>query len=257
MTWSEWRAYFERNAERPLPPIDGATGLAAGQAALLAGSLARFQIGETGEGRIVREIAASPLPGTDRDYGRAVALFIKEEGRHARILALAVRALGGQLLATTWTKRAFEICRRLLGARLELLVLLVAEVVGIAFYSLLAARLPGSAIGAALAQIAGDERAHREFHREFFRRQAPPGLRRRLFELAFAAGCQVALLVVLCDHRRTLRALGIPLPASARWMVALARETGRLDTPPRPPAVAGVGAVARTSALTGLGPEVA
>jgi len=225
-------------------------GLAPAQAALLAGSLARFQIGETGEGRIVRELAASGLPGLDHDHGRAFALLIKEEGRHARILALAVRALGGRLLATTWTKRTFELVRRLLGVRLEVLVLLCAEVVGIAFYSLLAARLAGSALGAALAQIAGDERAHREFHRDFFRRQAPPGPRRWLFEATFAAGCQVALLVVLCDHRRTLRALGIPLGASARWMVALARETGQLDAPPRAPAFAGVDAV-------GFGPEVA
>jgi hypothetical protein len=104
--------------------------------------------------------------------------------------------------------------------------------VGISFYGLLAARLPPGALRAALAQIADDERAHREVHRDFFRRQLPIGPRRWLFSAAFAVAGQVATLVVLWDHRRTLRALGVPLLPAARWMAALARDTGRLGLAP-------------------------
>ena len=186
--WSRWRAHFERNRGRPLPRTDGAEALASlapAQTEALARSLARFQIGETGEGRIVGAVARSHMAGIDDDYRAALALFIQEEGRHARILAALVRTLGGQLLATTWTERMFVRARRLAGIRFKLLTMFAAEVVGIGFYGGLAACLPPGATRAALEQIARDERAHLEFHRRFFAIQAPGGWRRALFLTSF------------------------------------------------------------------------
>jgi hypothetical protein len=229
-TWAGWRERFERNARRPLPPVgaraDIDAALPAAAVAALAGSLAKFQIGETGEGRIVGEVGRSRLHGVDDDYRRAVALFIKEEGRHARVLAAAVRMLGGRLLSTTWTRRLFVVARRLSGVRFKLLVLLAAEVIGIGFYGALAAHLPGGALRAALEQIAADERAHLLFHRDFFRVQAGRGWRRALFRVGWALVGHAAALVVLLDHRRTLRALGVPAAALARQLRALIAEAG-------------------------------
>jgi hypothetical protein len=226
--WAEWREYFARNARRPLPPVgdraDIDAALPAASVAALAGSLARFQIGETGEGRIVGEIGRSRLGGIDGDYRRAVALFVKEEGRHARVLAAAVRMLGGRLLATTWTRGLFVVARRLAGVRFKLLVLLAAEVIGIGFYGALAAHLPPGALSAALEQIAADEQAHLLFHRDFFRVQAGRGWRRALFRIWWGLIGHAAALVVLLDHRRTLRALGIPAGALARRLFALVAE---------------------------------
>ena len=150
--WSWWRAHFERNRARPLP-FEGPAALPVAQARALAWSLARFQIGETGEGRIVGAVARSRMPGIDDDYRRALQLFIGEEGRHARILAVIVRALGGSLLAGTWSAGAFVVVRRLLGIRCKLLAMFAAEVVGIAFYGALAASLPRCAIRQALDRL--------------------------------------------------------------------------------------------------------
>ena len=97
--WTYWRTHFETHAGRPHPgaPTDIDRMPAAWREPLCA-SLARFQLGESGEGRIAREIQRSRIPGIDADYHVALALFVKEEGRHARILAGMVRGLGGVLL---------------------------------------------------------------------------------------------------------------------------------------------------------------
>jgi len=206
--WSRWRQYFEDNARRPLPAVR-AEGVPPEWWAPLGRSLAIFQVGEGGEGRIAREIERARLAGIDDDYRAALKLFVKEEGRHARILAAMVRALGGSLRRSTWTDRLFTRGRRLLGLRLKLLVLLAAEVIGIGFYGLLAERVGACPLGQALREIAGDEAAHLEFHCAFFREQTRAPWRRALFTAAWFAVGSAACAVVLLDHRATLKALAI------------------------------------------------
>ncbi len=225
--WSFWRAHFERNRRRPLPPICDVAALPAAPARALAWSLARFQIGETGEGRIVGSVARSRMAAIDDDYRCALALFIAEEGRHAHVLALMVRALGGRILRGTWTERVFVVARRLLGIRCKLMMMFAAEIVGIGFYGALAAHLPRCPTRAALEQIAGDERAHLLFHRQFFALAAPGGWRRALFRAAWAVVAPAAALAVLWDHRGTLRALGIPARGLRRRLFDLIRQGAR------------------------------
>ncbi len=208
-SWAGWLAHFERTAARPLPEV-GRVEVDSEVRVRVARSLAVFQRGEAGEGRIAKEIDRVELQGIDDTYRRALRLFIAEEGRHARILAGAVRALDGEILAATWTDRLFVWGRRLAGVRLKLLVLLAAEVIGITFYGLIAGALGGE-IGRALEEIARDERDHLDFHVDFFRTEATSVLRGWLFRVAWAAVGTAACLTVLLDHRATLRALGIPV----------------------------------------------
>lgn len=221
---SPWRTHFERNAARPLPTVT-ADGVPAGWRAPLARSLAIFQVGEGGEGRVAREIDRVTLPGVDDDYRAALRLFVKEEGRHARILAGMVRALGGALRRSDWTERLFVRGRRLLGLRLKLLVLLAAEVIGLGFYGLLSDRLGACPIGQALRDIAADEAAHLEFHCEFFRHQTASAPRRLLFVLAWWSLALAACGLVLLTHRPTLRVLEIR--GAPRRMLALVRDVHR------------------------------
>jgi hypothetical protein len=229
--WSTWHAHFLENARRPLPaaPADVREVPAAWRGPLAA-SLARFQIGEGGEGRIAREIDRAEIPGIDDDYRAALKLFVREEGRHARILAGLVRALGGELLRATWTERLFVRGRRLLGVRVKLLVLLVAEVVGLGFYALLAGRLGRGELAAQLRAIADDEAAHLRFHCAFFRGRAGP---RTPLRAAWWLVVALACAAVMVDHRRTLRAMGIPARTAARRFAALARAVDRELAAPR------------------------
>ncbi|HKC24276.1 MAG TPA: ferritin-like domain-containing protein [Thermoanaerobaculia bacterium] len=223
METAAWHRHFVQSSLRPLPStaFDG-TAIPEPLRSCLARSIATFQLGETGEGRIAAEIRR--LRGVDEDYCRALTLFVKEEGRHARILAGLVRSLGGELLARQATARLFVAARRLLGVRTKLLVLLAAEVIGIGFYSILAERAPDAVLAAALGEIADDERHHLAFHSDFFRARATTPLRRGAFRAAWLALSTAAAATVLGDHRRTLHALGVPVRDAACRLFALARH---------------------------------
>jgi len=221
MQWTHWRARFEARSERPRPPIDDTAEIPPALRAALAGSLARFQLGETGEGRIVTDLRrradAWGLPG---DYLEALRLFIAEEGRHAAILGTAVRALGGRTLARTWSAGVFSRVRRVAGPGLELLVLLAAEVAALSFYGTLVERLPSGPLRAALQQIAGDEAVHLRFHVEFLCSALPSPMARSAVATAFSGLGLAASAVVIADHGTTLRLLG----SSRRAVLGRARE---------------------------------
>jgi len=226
--WTSWRTHFETNACRPLPgaPTD-IDRLPPTWRGPLGASLARFQLGEAGEGRIAREIQRARIPGIDADYCAALALFVKEEGRHARILAGMVRSLGGELLHDNWSERLFVSGRRLLGLRCKLLVLLVAEVVGLVFYGALARRLGQCTIAEQLRQISDDEARHLEFHVDFFRTQMTGPAARALFRAAWWPIAGLACAVLLLDHGKNLRALAITRGEVARGLLRSLAEVDR------------------------------
>lgn len=230
-TWTEYRTHFENNALRALPDTSSAHGVPADARDEVTASLARFQLGESGEGRIAHEIDHFHSHAIDDDYRAALKLFVKEEGRHARILGALVRSLGGALLEKTWTEALFVAGRRVLGIRLKLLVLLAAEVVGIGFYRAIGERLGDGTVRHALLQICADEEHHLRFHRAFFLRSAPSGLTRLVFLAAWALVGGAACAVVLLDHRRTLRVLDVPLSVAARTLIALLADAAALQAP--------------------------
>jgi len=200
-----WRQWFERNAMRPFPKLED-PGLPAEIRDRLASTLARLQAGETGEGRIAHEVRKAGLG--DADYHRAIELFVREEGRHAKILGLAVRALGGRPIPTAWAAQSFKAVRGVFGPRTKLLVLLAAEVIAIALYRSLQSSMPNGSLADVLREIGDDEEAHLAFHCDFFRTQTNTRPRLWLFRLAWAPCAAVCCAVVLLDHGATLRTLG-------------------------------------------------
>lgn len=227
--WSAWRHHFEQNASRPLPsPGDLREVLPPETCRLLLPALARFQVGECGEGRIAREIFRADLPEIDDDYRAALGAFIREEGRHARILAAHIKTSRGTLLHDSWTRRVFSVGRRVAGVRTELVALMAAEIVGIAFYAEVGRHLPPCPLRDALVQIATDEQAHLDFHAAFFARQlrAEPRWRPVFIGLWMSAITAGATLMVL-DNREVLRALGIDPAGMWRWQMRRARSVTR------------------------------
>lgn len=238
MTFHHWRTHFDAQAARPLPPLD-VPALTPRRRQALTRSLEKFQLGESGEGRVAHEIDRVTLPGVDADYRLSLKRFVAEEGRHARLLGLMVEALGGALLPRSWTERVFVRARRMLGVRFKLLVLLAAEVIGITFYGLLARALPEGRLAAALEQICRDEEAHLRFHADFFLAQRARPLAHLLLRAAWWVVGPLAALTVLLDHRETLRAFGVPLSEAAGRMLGRVREASqRMSAPAAAPTLA-------------------
>ena len=213
--WRHHRRLLEDKACRPLPLLGELPPRERWDP--LASVLARFQLGEAGEGRVARQIDEVRMPGVDGDYRAALKLFVKEEGRHARILAMLVRRLGGELLHHQGSNDLFRRCRRLLGLRFKLAVLLVAEVVGGVLYETLE-QAWGEAGGVpALREIAGDECHHLRFHSAFLAGQSRRWPRRLGLRASFWLVGLGAMAVVLAENARDLRRLSLsPLAVGAR-----------------------------------------
>lgn len=207
-SWQDWVEFFSARANRPLPSLPD-TKPGRPVPVSVARSLAIFQLGESGGGTIIEQARSSAIPEIDAAYAEAMALFVREENRHADVLALCVRMLGGELIRKNWTARLFVWSRRLIGLRLKVVVLLTAEVVGICYYHLLASRIPSAQIRNWLDELVRDEKSHLEFHCMFLRSQVSNRRRRWLFTLTWRATMLAAAIAVLIDHRAAIRDVGL------------------------------------------------
>lgn len=216
MLGTAWLAYFESNAREDRAPTLGlATELPRALYAPLAESLGRFQLGESAGGKIHEDIVTCRDAALDAPTRRAIQLYIEEEWRHARELALIIQALGGELQRAHWTNGAFTACRRLLGLRTKMMTLAIAEVVGIVYYRALAAGLGSPALAASLSRIANEESRHLDFQAAFF--DAALGVTPRAVREPYRwllRGSMWAVLTAACavlwlDHRALLRHVGL------------------------------------------------
>lgn len=216
--WREWRELFESRSQRPLPELDESRAYARLPPSL-AKSLAIFQLGESGGGTIVEQARYSKLPQINEHYAVAMALFVKEENRHADILALCVENLGGELISKNWTARLFVFARRLIGLRLKVVVLLAAEVVGICYYHLLSRSLAPCQIKDLLRELVEDEESHLQFHCDFLRSQTSSRWRRGLFITVWRSTMLAAAIAVMIDHRAAIKDMQLGLALVwRRWV---------------------------------------
>lgn len=207
MDFHVWRRYFLGNKRRrPEPRFDAPVDLAPATRAILATSLAHFQLGESGDGGTLLRGARFHSPGPG--FEEAAALFVAEEQEHARLLAGLVQRFGGELVSTHWTHTTFKALRHLAGLDFEMQVLLVAETLGTAYYRLLSRRCTDPAIADACVLILRDEEAHLRFHADNVRARARGTFRAALFRLRLGTILRAASLAAWLDHGSALRAFG-------------------------------------------------
>nr|WP_245914457.1 ferritin-like domain-containing protein [Amycolatopsis sulphurea] len=194
----DWRAEFEAEARRrrtrPEPEWSGGARLDP----VVVRSVERFQVGESGDGENL--IA---------DAGRhrvAVGLFLEEERNHARLLANPLATAGVGTIAGHWSDTLFVRARRALGVRLELMVLLIAELVALGYHRALRDGSGDRLATDVAARILADKERHVPFHVDRFREL---GIR-RVVRPAWRVPTAAALAIVLFGHGRALRTLGVP-----------------------------------------------
>lgn len=218
VNWQEWKSFFERRADRPLPVVSTSSEYGSLPQSL-AHSLAIFQLGESGGGTIIEQARNSSIREIDDDYADAMALFVKEENRHADVLANCVRLLDGELIKENWTAKLFVGARRLIGLRLKVIVLLAAEVVGICYYHLLSSQMPACDIKNWLSDLVRDETSHLYFHCQFLRTQTTSKWRQLVFKAVWRSVMVAAAIAVMIDHRAAIRDMSLSIGTVwHRWM---------------------------------------
>ena len=205
---TRWLEYFEGRQGRELDaPTDTSFEEQPGREAV-ARSLARFELGESGDGERLRRLAVQT---GDAAYSRAIELFVAEEDQHARWLGILRRRFGGERLTSHWSASAFVVLRHLGGLRREICVLLTAEVIALTYYRVLALANPDPVLQAACERILLDERGHVAFHRAALSREFAglPAAGRTLGVISWRAFVLVTAKAVAWDHRAVLELAGV------------------------------------------------
>jgi len=211
VTARNWLAYFQENAQRRMPIAweKGVSPEWSLRAALIA-SLQRFQVGESGEGNHLKTCAAQT---GDAEYCRAIELFMAEENYHAQMLAGVLRAMGAPLLKGHWSDAAFIVIRRFAGLKMELSILMVAELIAKRYYRAVHDATGDPNLRTICAQILRDENAHVAFHCDTLSRAfaSMPPLKSRAIRFCWKRFYRLVCLVVACDHRGVLRAARVSM----------------------------------------------
>jgi len=210
-----WLEYFERRRGVELDAPLQAPFLERPGRAALARSLARFELGESGDGARIRGLAEREVGAT---YARAVKLFVAEEAQHARWLTILRERFAGERIDSHWSDRVFVVLRHTGGLRREILVLLTAEIIALSYYRVLALAYDDPVLSAACERILVDERGHVAFHEATLGRElarmAPPARGAAL--LAWRSFVAVTASVVAFDHRKVLALAGVTQAQFAR-----------------------------------------
>lgn len=163
---SEWRLYFEQNAQSLLeiPWYFGAE-LTSEEMAAMAQSLKEFQAGESSEGKhLVRDSQKYADQTGDQDYLAAIRLFIAEEQRHARDLGRFLTLNNIPLVRTTFTDRVFRKLRHIFGGlEISIAVLVTAEIIAKVYYAVLREATQSAILRRLCDQILSDELRHVQF----------------------------------------------------------------------------------------------
>ncbi len=208
MNMHHWITHFENNRHhRPEPDWDAPFAMEEGKRALLARSLAEYQLGDGGgECRLVAHDAET-FRGSREDMARLVDLWFAEEKEHSRLLSGAVRRVRGTFVDDTFAMRMFYACRRALGVQFELTVLLLVEIVSTGYYRMIQRHVGDEPIAAMCKLILRDEARHIDFHRDRLVARHPRGV-------GVVWACGFRWLGLACaaflwlGHGRALRALG-------------------------------------------------
>lgn len=238
--FAKWVRDFEDERERRIALGDPDWGGGAVLPPAVWAGIQRFQVGEDGDGA---NLVAKADQAGDPDYARAVRLFVAEEQNHARMLARLLAAGGMPVLSGHWSDTVFVRLRRLMGLRLELLVLMIAEVVALRYYRALRDGAGDPLASEVAGRVLADEERHVPFH--CARLHASLAELPRAARRPVLAGWRLLLLVVCAvvavDHGAALRHLGVGRRRFLADVMASSGPVVRAVLAPRPDAWSGRG----------------
>jgi len=215
LDYDKWLAHFTRNHEhRPEPDWTAPMTVPAGAYAPMLRSLQQFQLGDGGGPASLIARDAERFRGVTPQMRALVDAWFLEEREHSRLLGCAVDRLGGRRIDSHWSFTAFCQCRRVLGVRFELQVLLLTEITSTAYYRLLQRHSPFPALAQMCALILRDEGGHVAFHRDRLAAEgrSPRGLLGLVWAVQFCLCGYAAATMLWVNHRACLVQLGATTP---------------------------------------------
>lgn len=164
---SKWIRHFLANRRnRPEPEWDQPVRLQPEVIRKLLPSLKQFQLGDGGGPASLIARDAAEYRSSSDETRMLVDLWFQEEREHSRLLGQAVRRFGGTSIQSHWSFSAFCLCRRIIGVRAELQILLLTELVSTAYYRVLRRHANDEPLKATCSLILRDEAGHVVFHRD-------------------------------------------------------------------------------------------
>jgi hypothetical protein len=210
LTSTEWLDYFRANANQPRPiPWNQGADVTDAELTAIARSLQAWQLGETSDGAHLRAAAARYAAQVgDRDYPRAVELFIREEQRHGEMLGRFLDLAGVGRRQADWGDRLFRAVRYCVtDMEVWTSAVVMVETLALVYYNAVRRATASVLLRGICLQILADEGPHLRFQCErlatLFRGRSRFVLALTLFgqRLMFLA----VLLLVWIGHRRALR----------------------------------------------------
>jgi hypothetical protein len=200
-----WRNHFRRNLLDEMDPR-ARDEWGPGERETLGPSLARFQLGESSDGRhLLRYARQFGNANGDSWLAEAMALFIQEENRHSFWLGEFLKAQGYPLLGRCWSDTVFRVVRKLLGFGLMIAVPGCAEIVAVPYYRAVKEMTGSGWLRAICTRLLSDEAMHLRFQAANL-----GAVWRRWKFLPLLHGCHKAMMAIIClvvwhDHGTVLR----------------------------------------------------
>jgi hypothetical protein len=207
-----WLNHFEYHAQHPRCVPEGLPDkLSREERQLIGASIATFQLGEHSQGTTLLRAAgrfaeAQRVPA----LARITELFIREEQRHAALLAAFMQDHEIPLKEAHWTERVFRAARRGAGLELYLHVLICAELIGNVYYRALEAATGCQRLKVLCRTMVCDELAHIGFESHLLLRlRSRRGvLARALLRLTHRGFFMATAAAVWLTHGALLRRAG-------------------------------------------------
>jgi len=167
ISFKDWYRYFASNQKHfSQLCFSQKSELSDAERTILKSALQQFQRGESSEGLHLLKSARE----YNADYHQAIILFVKEEQKHACILARYMRQENIPLIGGHWTDDVFRMLRKYFGLTHTIVVLMTAEVVATVFYRALCNAGKSPTLKKICEQILLDEHMHLLFQAYTLRR---------------------------------------------------------------------------------------
>ena len=205
MEFKIWKEYFRQNQNHFANiAFDGHECLSMEERSIISSSLQQFQKGESSEGR---HLFAFAKQFEDPEYLECIRLFIREEQKHAAVLAAFMHKFQIPLIKGHWVDRVFRWLRKAGGIQNTVSILLIAEIIAKVYYRALHNATECDLLKKICLQILRDEEEHIRFQcdllNKFHRRQSSlTNFLSGSFQLFLMTG---TILVVWWYHRKVLK----------------------------------------------------